>query len=202
MKSKRKNVVEKIYNVAHLLSQKKVWELRIRAINNFDVISHPCIGETSITLSSEMIYYRQPFYERCPKYFDRVRLLELADALDYFVSIDFIHGDLNSKNIICTKDGYKIIDFEPDLFQVKNGVNQWMVTIPYIAKKDKEHNKITHLTDKVGFGYFVKRMKGTIGPKEIVDAKKHFNHEKYLSIPEDELEEMSFVSIANLLVLA
>ena len=66
----------------------------------------------------------------------------MITALEFFESINFIHADLNKKNIIYTDNGFKIIDYEPSLVQIKNQKRQLMVTLPYVLKSDLDNQDV------------------------------------------------------------
>ena len=124
-------------------------------------------------------------------------LYDLAHTLQFLEDIGFVHGDINSKNILYTNSGYKLVDYEPDLYQLKNGLKEMRVTVPYIALRDKESGTITSLTDKIGFCYFLMRITGKFTPKDIVDLSKHYNHYKYLNSNEDTLSDMCYLSMID-----
>lgn len=124
--------------------------------------------------------------------------LILANALDYLERRKFIHGDLNKKNIIYTHDGFKIIDFEPSLYQIKNGVKQLMITIPYVIRSDLDSQKLTMLTDKIGFIYFILRVTKQMKSFDVVRLSKSLNHESYLNIKMNEIKKMSYEKLVEM----
>lgn len=65
-------------------------------------------------------------------------------------------GDINRKNIIYSENKLWLIDIEPSLKQIKNGLKKWMVTSPYAAHEDLKNNNITEATDIYAFDYFKK----------------------------------------------
>ncbi|MEA2050130.1 MAG: hypothetical protein U9O56_05315 [Campylobacterota bacterium] len=123
--------------------------------------------------------------------------LIVANALDYLGRRRFIHGDLNKKNIIYTYDGFKIIDFEPSLYQIKNGVKQLMVTIPYAIKSDLDSQNPTILTDKIGFIYFVLRVTKQMKSIDVVRLSKSLDHETYLNIKLNKISKMSYKKLVE-----
>lgn len=80
--------------------------------------------------------------------------------LDDMTSDGFVHGDLNRKNILYDGKDYVLVDLEPSLNIRKNGKFYFIVTPPYISIDDMKENNISSRTDKVGFYYFIKRLKG------------------------------------------
>lgn len=119
----------------------------------------------------------------------------LVETLKYLESIGFIHGDLNQKNIMTTKDGFKIIDFEPSLEQMRNGKRELLVTRPYVSKPELYKKQISILTDKIGFCYFILRVNKVCSSKDIVSIKNTLDHKTVLGIDEKEIGRMSYSEI-------
>lgn len=198
--NKIKRVIIKEYKYSLLLDSKEEIALRINIINNFDYDKYRALTPTVINYEDDKLIYTQKYYKKEKlDYYTKADFLEVASALDYFESIRFIHGDINKKNIIHTKDGFKIIDYEPSLYQVRNGLKQHMATIPYIANIDRELNKISILTDKVGFSYFVLRLMGKINTFDVVKISKTYDHQKYIGIEEKKLAQMSYSEILQVI---
>lgn len=110
----------------------------------------------------------------------------------------FIHGDLNKKNIIYTNNGFKIIDFEPSLHQIKNGMKQLMITMPYIIKSDLDNQKLTILTDKISFIYFLLRITRKMKSMDVVKLSKSLNHERFLNIKFNEIKKMTYNQLLDI----
>jgi serine/threonine protein kinase len=197
---KTNNIIIKRYDKKQLLSSSSFIQKRIDMINTFDYDRYKSIPKTSISLENETYIYRQEYLKAKKHILDISFLYKLAEALDYLQNIGFIHGDLNRKNILYTDDGYKIIDFEPDLYQIKNGLKQTMITIPYLSNNDKKEDKITHLTDKIAFCYFILRISEKFDNKDIVKLSRSFNHQKYLGINEKKINVMNFKELIYLLL--
>ena len=70
-----------------------------------------------------------------------------------------VHGDLNKKNIILTKKGFKIIDIEP-LIRVPllNGGFELRTTYPHISVNDQKEWDITQESDQLSFNFFSSRV--------------------------------------------
>ena len=124
-------------------------------------------------------------------------LLDLVKALNYFKMIGFVHADINRKNIIYTEDGFKIIDYEPSLTQIKNKKKQLLITIPYVQRMELDNETVTEITDKIGFFYFILRINNGITTKDIVSLSRHFNHEKYIGLNEVELGLISYEELLD-----
>lgn len=167
-------------------------------INNFDYIQYKSLVKTKIYKDKTNYIYKQEFIiVKQTKNLKKEDFLELIRTLKYFESIKFIHGDLNKKNIIYTNDGFKIIDYEPSLFQIKNNRQQLMVTIPYVLKADLESKSVTISTDKLGFFYFILRINRYLTDTDIVSLSKNLNHKKYIRINEEELELISYEKLLD-----
>lgn len=187
-----KRIFHKEFDVACLLSSPESISNRIDQINTFDYSKYESLARTSIARRGNAYIYKQEHFRCVAHEVDKSALRILADALQYLSDIDFIHGDINRKNVIYTDQGYKVIDFEPDLHQIKHGVVQRMVTIPYIAKSELKDNDISNLTDKIGFIYFLLRIQGMLGPKQIVSLSKSFDHEAFIGMREEEITHTSY----------
>lgn len=118
--------------------------------------------------------------------------------MEHINSLGFIHGDINNKNIIHTEDGYKIIDYEPDLYQIKNGKKQLMVTLPYTSKYEYVNKLCLTTTDKLGFFYYVRRLSGKFNARDIVRLSKNFAHPDYIGMTEIEFNKLSYLEILTL----
>jgi len=184
--------IYKEYDTEQMLSPKRVVAERVSQINSFDYSRFKALAETKISIRNDILVYKQEFLIENRPSLDALGLYELADALEYLECLGFVHGDINRKNIVHTTRGYKVIDFEPDLYQRKNKIKQWMVTIPYIAKSDIERKRVTTLTDKIGFAYFILRLTGRFKSKDIVALSRSFNHEYYLGADEAQLRKLSY----------
>ena len=122
----------------------------------------------------------------------------MISTLNYFEKIGFVHGDLNKKNIVYTKKGFKIIDYEPSLFQLHDGLRQFMVTKPYISKLDLKEKNITIRTDKIGFYYFVLRINKLMKSRDVSELTKKWHHKRWLNISESRLKKTSYETLLNL----
>jgi len=181
----------------NLLSPTRVIAERVDQINSFEYQKYKALARTEITLDGDEYSYKQVFYRPQKHQADKAEILLLADALEYLANIGFVHGDINRKNVIYTQEGFKIIDFEPDLFQYKGNRAQMMFTVPYVAKCDVERNAISTLTDKIGFIYFLLRISGKFSARDIVQLSKNFEHERYLGMNEMDLMSCSYRYLVN-----
>ncbi len=150
---------------------------RISLINNFDYKEHKSLVKTEITEEENKYIYKQKHLKvKRITQLKKSDFFDLSDSLEYFSRIDFVHADLNRKNIIYTEDGFKIIDYEPSIKQIKNNVEQLMVTIPYVIKDELKSKVITKLTDKIGYYYFILRVNGNLSSMDVVKLSKTLRH--------------------------
>lgn len=182
----------------NLKSSASVIAKRVELINSFNCKKYPVLVNTKIIKHNEFYEYRQEYFNRInPSNALKKDLYQVASGLDYFQKIGYIHGDINKKNVIYTKNGFKIVDYEPDLVQIKNGKKQYMITNPYISNLDLQENQITIRTDKIGFFYFILRINGFLTSEKVVLLSKNFNHYKYLGIKEKELDFTSYKQLID-----
>ena len=191
---KIKDTFVKIYPEQQLLGTEDSIQKRIHMINSFHVDKFPSICKTHIFKQKDKyIYHQEKIKPLAKQNFLQDDFIPLAEALDYFDSIQFVHGDLNSKNILWTKNGFKIIDFEPSLLQWKNGCEKLMITPPYADKQELENKQLSTLTDKIGFFYFILRKRKILKTKHIVELAKNFNHQDFFNI--NDIKEKNFKEI-------
>ena len=88
---------------------------------------------------------------------EKIKLIKkFAQSLDKLYAEEFVHGDINRKNIIYSENNLFLIDFEPSLLQIKDQTKQWMSTRPYRHHDDIQNNNITAKSDFLGFACFIK----------------------------------------------
>ena len=88
---------------------------------------------------------------------EKIKLIKkFAQSLDKLYEEEFVHGDINRKNIIYSENNLFLIDFEPSLLQIKDQTKQWMSTRPYRHHADIQNNNITAKSDFLGFACFAK----------------------------------------------
>ena len=180
------------------MSQRTAIEKRIRLINHFDK-SIPGLLNTTIDKKRHRYFYRQKYCKPVKKnIYVKDDFSGLVKTLTYFEEKEFVHGDLNRKNIFWTKEGFKVVDYEPCLHQMKDGKKQFMITKPYISKNDITNGKITSLTDKIAFYYFILRMCGYLSNRKVVELSNTLDHQKEIGISENELKYITFESILSI----
>ena len=188
-----KKFFTKKYKLSNLLDSEELIKKRVAQINNFNYLKYKALSPTTIEIVGDRLFYTQEFYQIIKKNnFEMKDFFDLCEALDYFNSINFIHGDINHKNVIYTPKGFKIIDYEPSLKQIKRKTKKLMVTLPYICKTELKTGNITSLTDKIGFFYLVLRLKGVISTFDIAFLAKNLKH-KFFDV--NELKNMPYNKI-------
>lgn len=151
----------KIYKTNILKDDSNQILKRISIINSF-VNYNLSIPLTVVTIENDEIVVKQDYLKKAGKLNDipaikrEKLLLDLEATIDTLHSIGFVHEDINRKNIIYAENKLWLIDIEPSLKQIKNGLKKWMVTRPYAAPEDLKNKNITEATDIYAFGCFKK----------------------------------------------
>jgi len=190
-------IVIKNYQKDTLLDNSSNINKRINLIHNFDCKRYKALVPTIFIDEKDRYIYQQKKYKIIKKSsYTKEDFLDIVEALQYFETIGFIHGDINRKNIIYTEEGFKIIDYEPSLVQYKNGVKQLLITPPYVDKKELETSHLTFKTDKIGFFYFILRVMKRFSSKKVVKLVKSLEH----TIINFDITTLSYKEILNKLM--
>lgn len=191
-------VIYKIYPKELLLDADSQVKHRISLINGFDYKRYRSLVETEIIEHNDHYSYRQLFLEvKEIKTLKRKYFLGLVGTLEYFNLLNFVHADLNKKNIIYTEDGFRIIDYEPSHVQIKNKIKQLMVTVPYVLKSDLERNIATTATDKISFFYFVLRVNNAFSSMNVVKLSKELNHDAVLGFDVNTINSITYLELLD-----
>lgn len=178
-----------------LLDPIDIIENRIKIINHFDW-NIPGLLNTLIIEEENSYIYRQKYCKQQKKqFYEEADFSGLLETLTYFQQIGFVHGDLNRKNIFWTKEGFKILDYEPSLYQLKNGKKQFMITKPYFSKEEVKRGEISILTDKIAFFYFILRINGGFSNLKLIELTKIFNHQVVLGMCEKDFGQLNYKTI-------
>ena len=181
-----------------LLDPIDIIENRIKIINHFDW-NIPGLLNTLIIEEENSYIYRQKYCKQQKKqFYEEADFSGLLETLTYFQQIGFVHGDLNRKNIFWTKEGFKILDYEPSLYQLKNGKKQFMITKPYFSKEEVKRGEISFLTDKIAFYYFILRINGGFSNRNLVELTKTFNHQVVLGMCEKDFGQLNYKTILKI----
>jgi len=157
---------------------------------------------TRITISGEFLRYEQDLIKR-KNYKDlnnqqKIGLLEeFSKDLDSLISYGFVHGDINSSNVIYDGVRLNLIDLEPSFKQKKYGKKVVMSAVPLRSINDLKNKTITIETDKIGFYLTCNRLMNI--PLNLGDQrklmKKRRNGFEFLPMKESEFMKLSFVEI-------
>jgi len=108
----------------------------------------------------------QEYFNQIPHQKGKVvleNLKELGNILRKAWDEGLVHGDLNRKNILLTKDGYRIIDIEPLLkIPLANGKFILRTTNQYLSKQDRINWTVSKASDQVGFNCFTSWIRGEV----------------------------------------
>ena len=159
----------------------------------------PC---TQITINGESLKYEQDLIKR-KNYKDlnsqqMIGLLEqFAKDLDSLIPYGFVHGDINSTNVLFDGIRLKLIDLEPSFKQVKYGKKVVMSAVPLRSLNDLKNKTITVETDKIGFYLSCNRLMNIPlnldNQRELM--KKRRNGYEFLPMKESEFMKLSFPQI-------
>ena len=158
---KKSNSIYKIYKKFNLLDDLKDIEKRLSQIvklsSSMDFIpqTNYFYEEDLLVMKQKCLINKKKLKEIDPS--EKIKLIKkFAQSLDKLYAEEFVHGDINRKNIIYSENKLFLIDFEPSLLQIKDQTKQWMSTRPYRHHADIQNNNITAKSDFLGFACFAK----------------------------------------------
>ncbi|MFQ3369197.1 MAG: hypothetical protein ACI8PF_000486 [Flavobacteriaceae bacterium] len=136
-----KQFIYKKWDYQILLSYKSEIKTRCEKIEVLSKLS-PIIPNTNFEWGKERLIQRQVRIKNTTKisnYYNFEKLRDLAILLDIKDSLNLIHGDICPRNILWSdfENSYFVIDWEPDLFQIRNGKKSHITTVEYAYPKDK-----------------------------------------------------------------
>ena len=158
---KKSNSIYKIYKIFNLLDDLKDIEKRLSQIVKLSS-SMDFIPQTNYFYEEDLLVMKQKCLINKKKLkeidsSEKIKLIKkFAQSLDKLYAEEFVHGDINRKNIIYSENNLFLIDFEPSLLQIKDQTKQWMSTRPYRHHADIQNNNITAKSDFLGFACFAK----------------------------------------------
>ena len=158
---KKSNSIYKIYKKFNLLDDLKDIEKRLSQIVKLSS-SMDFIPQTNYFYEKDLLVMKQKCLSNKKKLkeidsSEKIKLIKkFAQSLDKLYEEEFVHGDINRKNIIYSENNLFLIDFEPSLLQIKDQTKQWMSTRPYRHHDDIQNNNITAKSDFLGFACFIK----------------------------------------------
>jgi len=160
------------------------------------------IPDTQITINGESIKYEQDLIKRENykhlKNQKKIKLLgQFANDLDSLIPYDFVHGDINSSNVLYDGIRLNLIDLEPSFKQIKYDKKVVMSAVPLRSLNDLKNKTITEETDKIGFYLTCNRLLNiplNLGNQREL-MKKRRNGYEFLPIKESEFMKLSFAQI-------
>ena len=160
------------------------------------------IPNTQITISDTFLRYQQDLIERY-NYKDlnsqrKLGLLQqFAQDLDSMVLYGFIHGDINSTNVLYDGVRLNLIDLEPSFKQIKYGKNVVMSAVPLRSLNDLKNKTVSVETDKIGFYLTCKNLMNVplnLGSQKEFMKKRRSGFE-FLPMNENKFMKLSFNQI-------
>ena len=186
----RKDKLIKTYPKVNLLDSVQDIKFRVNFINSFISASAP---RTKITdIGEAYIYEQERVRFKRKSVFSKYDFHSLVQTLNTFLKYNFVHGDINQKNIKWTENGFKIIDFEPSIMQLKQNKRCLMVTDPYFSTIDLEKGELSSLTDKIGFLFFVTKCLNKVTHRQIKVFSKNRNLKDLIGLNERDLFDMDY----------
>mgnify|MGYP001225993949 CR=1 FL=1 len=165
-------------------------------------ISVSFIPNTQIAIDDKTLVYEQELLEKHNHKSltnqKKIKLLgQFADDLDSLISYGFVHGDINSSNVLYDGVRLNLIDLEPSFKQIKYGKKVVMSSVPLRSLNDLKNKTITVETDKIGFYLTCNRLMNiplNLGKQREL-MKKRRNGFEFLPKKESEFMKLSFVQI-------
>jgi hypothetical protein len=199
---------KKIYPIEKLLDVHPSWQSRCKLIEN---ISHKYnfLAKTSFYIENNNLVYNQKHIRKTHlgtlSISEKQALLQtFSNNLDLLSDVNFVHGDVCRKNILFDGKQLILVDLEPSLKQVKDGVDQLMCTLPYVSIRDLKNKQLSMESDKIGFYFFLKYTLSSnfkITHKHMVSFKRTNQYENILPVEENKFLEMSFAGIFNYVMM-
>ena len=160
------------------------------------------IPNTQITISGKTLVYEQELLEkhnyRGLTNQKKIELLgQFSKDLDSLIPYGFVHGDINSTNVLYDGVRLNLIDLEPSFKQLKYGKKVVLSAVPLRSLNDLKNKTITIETDKIGFYLTCNRLMNiplNLGNKREL-MKKRRNGFEFLPRIESEFMNLSFSQI-------
>jgi|TARA_B110000467_G_scaffold146685_1_gene151116 hypothetical protein len=123
------------------------------------------IPNTRIIIKDDVLFYEQEFVQkknsRLISIDKKYQLLnEFASNLDSLQSFNFVHGDINSSNVLYNGKILYLIDLEPSFRQRKFGKKIVTSAVPLRSLSDIKNKNLSVETDKIGYYLYGMRLIG------------------------------------------
>jgi serine/threonine protein kinase len=160
------------------------------------------IPKTHITIKDDILLYEQEFIQkkssRLISIDKKYQLLnEFASNLDSLQSFNFVHGDINSSNVLYDGKKLNLIDLEPSFRQRKFGKKIVTSAVPLRSLYDIKNKNISVETDKIGYYLYGIRFvdKAIQFPNKRELSKQRKQGMEFLPIQEQLFLQLSFKNI-------
>ena len=160
------------------------------------------IPKTHFTFKDDVLLYEQEFVQkkRChlisiDKKYELLNIF--ASNLDSLQSFNFVHGDINSSNVLYDGRQLNLIDLEPSFRQEKFGKKIVTSAVPLRSLSDIKNKSISVETDKIGFYLYGMRFLGKAlqFPNKRELSKQRKQGLEFLPIQEILFVQLSFKEI-------
>ena len=125
------------------------------------------------------------------------RLAEVLDALPE----ELVHGDINGKNLLYDGRALQLIDWEPALLQQRLQQPTMMYTEPYVSQRDRQQQRLSKETDKIGFFFSCLRLltkrPAIVEPRRLVSQRRR-GLGRLTPEPELQFVQRSFIEVYSL----
>jgi len=197
-------MIKKTWAVDDLLSPVSIRADRIRLIEELgDRLSS--FPHSRFEQRDQLLVLRQKRLRRSPNRPKGAKLkqvlLSLAAELDLASAMGFVHGDICYKNTIWDGDRIWLVDLEPDLHHRRDGVEKWMVTIPWVAHCDLRMGMVSSATDRISFAALCRRMLYGMPPqlnfRAYFTKRRHSDASLPWGISDSTVEGRTFTELAE-----
>lgn len=160
------------------------------------------IPNTRIIIKDDILLYEQEFIQkkssRLISIDNKYQLLnEFASNLESLQSFNFVHGDINSSNVLYDGKTLNLIDLEPSFRQRKFGEKIVTSAVPLRSLSDIKNKNISVETDKIGYYLYGMRFVGKavqfLNKREL--SKQRKQGIEFLPIQEQLFLQLSFKEI-------
>ena len=148
VKTKQYHLADLLDNYEQIIARCTLIEQVSQAVN--------FIPNTRIIIKDDILLYEQEFIQkkssRLISIDKKYQLLnEFAFNLDSLQSFNFVHGDINSSNVLYDGKTLNLIDLEPSFRQRKFGKKIVTSAVPLRSLSDIKNKNISVETDKIGY---------------------------------------------------
>ena len=194
VKTKQYHLADLLDNYEQIIARCTLIEQVSQAVN--------FIPNTRIIIKDDILLYEQEFIQnkssRLISIDKKYQLLyEFASNLESLQSFNFVHGDINSSNVLYDGKTLNLIDLEPSFRQRKFGKKIVTSAVPLRSLSDIKNKNISVETDKIGYYLFGMRFvdKAVQLPNKRELSKQRKQGMEFLPIQEQLFLQLSFKEI-------